>query len=73
MKTSHRMRGVGRQIFAEVVRHAQKTNCSRLDFHVLDWNPARKFYDKMNSVNLTAKEGWQLYRLNRENFEKMLN
>lgn len=73
VKSSHRTHGVGKQMFTHVVQHAQKTNCSRLDFHVLDWNPACKFYEKMSSVNLTAKEGWQLYRLHQENFGEFLN
>lgn len=70
VKPSHRKLGIGKLIFTEVVSHARATNCTRLDFHVLDWNPARQFYEKLNAINLTALEGWQLYRLNNESIQQ---
>lgn len=73
VKSNHRTRGVGRQLFTEVVRHAQNNNCCRVDFHVLNWNPATEFYKKMKATNITEQEGWQLYRLNRNEFANLLN
>ncbi|KOB67779.1 Diamine acetyltransferase 2 [Operophtera brumata] len=36
---------------------------SRLDFHVLEWNPARAFYEARGALNLTQREHWCYYRL----------
>lgn len=36
---------------------------SRLDFHVLAWNPARAFYGGKGAVDLTEQEEWRYYRL----------
>lgn len=74
VKPSYRGSGVGKQLINEVIKRARDTNCDHLDFHVLDWNPAKKFYEKLNAINFTHEEQWQLYRFNRNhihgNFDK---
>lgn len=65
VKETARYRGIGRQIFTEVVKYAKSTDCKRVYFHVLNGNPASKFYVKMKAENLTASEGWQFYYLNK--------
>lgn len=52
---------------------ALREGSSRLDLHVLDWNPARKFYEKMGFTNLTEKEGWMFCRLTKGAMEKLEN
>lgn len=66
VRPSHRGSGAGKQLINEVIKLARDTNCDHLDFHVLNWNPAKQFYEKFNAINLTHEEQWQLYRLNRE-------
>lgn len=42
-----RGRGVGRRLMARLARVAVERGWGRIDFHVLDWNPARGFYEKL--------------------------
>ncbi|KAJ2944074.1 hypothetical protein O0L34_g8412 [Tuta absoluta] len=58
-----RRRGVGQMLFDAVAKEAYSTGCSRLDFHVLEWNDARAFYERKGAVNLTQEERWCYYRL----------
>lgn len=63
VKQQYRGHGIGKQIFNAVVNHGKQVKCKRLDFHVLNWNPAIEFYRRMGAVNLTETEQWQFYRL----------
>lgn len=40
--------------------------CPRLDFSVLNWNPAQEFYKRKGAQDLTAAEGWHRFRMNKE-------
>jgi GNAT superfamily N-acetyltransferase len=42
-----RGRGVGRRLMARLAAVAVGRGWGRIDFHVLDWNPARKFYHRL--------------------------
>ena len=42
-----RSRGVGRRLLARLAKLALERGWARIDFHVLDWNPARGFYRKL--------------------------
>lgn len=46
-----------------IFQEATISGCSRLDFHVLEWNNARVFYEAKGAVNLTSAEQWCYYRL----------
>lgn len=54
-------------------QEANSTGCSRLDFHVLEWNPARTFYENEGAVNMTSSEQWCYYRLSGESLQKYLS
>ncbi|XP_070507915.1 thialysine N-epsilon-acetyltransferase [Chironomus tepperi] len=71
VKPAYRMTGVGKQLFLKNVKFANDQNCSRFDFHVLDWNPAKGFYEKLGAENLTKSEGWEFFRLNKEKMIKL--
>lgn len=58
-----RKHGVGRKLLAAVARRAVERGCKRVDLNVLDWNPARGFYDRVGFVPL---EEWLPYRLTGE-------
>jgi diamine N-acetyltransferase len=62
VRPEYRNLNVGKSLFAEVCKFGITMNCKRLDFHVLDWNPAQTFYQKLGATNLTEAEGWQYYR-----------
>lgn len=66
VRPAHRTHGIGKLLLTKVINHAKETECNRCEFHVLNWNPARRFYEKMRAVDLTTAEGWHYYRLDRE-------
>ena len=59
-----RGRGVGRRLMARLAAIALERGWGRIDFHVLDWNPARGFYRKLGFDHLEewlrygAAKGW---------------
>lgn len=71
VKPKYRMSGVGKKLFIQNVKFANEQNCVRFDFHVLDWNPAKGFYEKLGAENLSKTEGWEFFRLNKEKMEKL--
>ncbi len=42
-----RGQGVGRRLMARLAAIAIERGWGRIDFHVLDWNPARQFYHRL--------------------------
>ena len=52
-------------------QRAFESHCCRLDFAVLNWNPAQDFYKAKGAVNITEEEGWHHYRLDREALAKL--
>lgn len=71
VKPDFRKLGIGKKLFKSNVEFAIKENCSRFDFHVLSWNPAKKFYNSLGASNLSEKEGWEFFRLNRNEMENL--
>lgn len=47
-----RGRGVGRCLMARLAAIAVERGWGRIDFHVLDWNPAREFYHRLAMQHL---------------------
>jgi GNAT superfamily N-acetyltransferase len=61
VRESHRGRGLGRALLAEVRRIAEKRGVGRLEWNVLDWNaPAIAFYERAGA---TIFPEWRLCRL----------
>src|SRR3546814_8303151 len=44
--------GIGRKLMAALARLAAERDCRRLDLSVLEWNPARRFYDRSEERRL---------------------
>jgi len=42
-----RGKGVGKRLMARLAAIAVERGWGRIDFHVLDWNPARQFYERL--------------------------
>ena len=61
--------GIGKALFLECVRLAQERKCGRMEWMVLNWNPARKFYEKMGAYPLSE---WTVYRLDQEAMNKLI-
>jgi GNAT superfamily N-acetyltransferase len=58
-----RKSGVGRRLIADLATLAQERNCRRLELSVLDWNPARGFYERLG---IHPNKGWLPYRVRGE-------
>ena len=52
--------GLGRLLMAAIAKLAVERGYRRIDLSVLEWNPARRFYEKLAMDELTA---WRLYRM----------
>ncbi|XP_061387629.1 thialysine N-epsilon-acetyltransferase [Musca vetustissima] len=71
VKPAYRGIGAGARIFREVAAKAKEYKCKRVDFHVLSWNPASKFYQKLGAIDLTEVEQWHMYRLHEEQLDTL--
>lgn len=69
VKPEFRGKGVGKAMFLHCVKLAKEGNCGRVEWAVLDWNPARKFYEHLGG---SPVEGWHIYRLDADKFEEAL-
>ncbi len=66
VKPEFRGKGIGKAMFFHCVKLAKERNCGRMEWAVLDWNPAREFYEHLGGVRV---DGWHIYRMNEEKFE----
>jgi GNAT superfamily N-acetyltransferase len=57
---SARRHGVGRRLVEDLAALAVERGCARFDLSVLQWNPARRFYETLGFRHL---EEWLPYRL----------
>ncbi|KZC10538.1 Diamine acetyltransferase 2 [Dufourea novaeangliae] len=58
----YRKKHIGSKLLKAIAKEAVDTNCCRLDFSVLEWNPAQHFYKVKGAADLTLEEGWHHYR-----------
>lgn len=60
VKPGFRGIGIGKAILSYMSSLALERNCGRVEWWVLNWNPARKFYD---SIGAKSMDEWVVYRL----------
>lgn len=60
--------GVGRALMAAVARVAQDRGAARVDLAVLDWNPARAFYE---TLGMAHQAEWLPYRMERDAIDRL--
>jgi GNAT superfamily N-acetyltransferase len=63
-----RGRGVGRRLMARLAAIAVERGWGRIDFHVLEWNPARGFYHRLGMGHVG---GWLRYGANEEALRRL--
>jgi GNAT superfamily N-acetyltransferase len=63
-----RRRGVGRALMARLAAIALDRGWGRIDFSVLDWNPARQFYERLGCA---ARGQWLPYRAEGEALRRL--
>ncbi|WP_292389542.1 GNAT family N-acetyltransferase [Methanosarcina sp. UBA5] len=69
VKPEFRGKGVGKAMFLHCVKLAKERNCGRMEWAVLEWNPARKFYEHLGGGPV---DGWNIYRMDEKKFESAL-
>lgn len=60
--------GVGEALMRYLARIALKEKCERMEWTVLDWNPARAFYEDLGAGPMSD---WVLYRIKGKELEKL--
>ena len=66
---SHRGKGVGKALLAQLARIAVDRHCGRLEWAVLDWNvDAIGFYEKLGAK---PNSEWTVYRLTGESLNRL--
>ena len=69
VKPGFRGKGIGKAMFLHCVKLAKERNCGRVEWTVLDWNPAREFYEYFGAGPV---DGWHIYRMGADKFESAL-
>ena len=64
----YRGKRIGTALFKYCARIAKGNKCARMEWSVLKWNPARKFYDHMGAKPINE---WLVYRLTGDALDKM--
>jgi GNAT superfamily N-acetyltransferase len=68
VREAARGHGAGRRLMARLAAIALERGWSRIDFHVLDWNPARGFYRQLGFDHL---EEWLRYGAAKGGLERL--
>ena len=68
VRPEHRGEGLGRRLLVELARIAVARECGRMEWSVLDWNPARDFYFKLGAK---AMDEWTVFRMTPEEFGQL--
>lgn len=63
VKEEARGHGLGQALMASLAAIARARDCPRLDLSVIEWNPTRDFYHRLNMRHLTA---WLPYRMDQD-------
>lgn len=62
---------IGTKLLKAVAKEAVENNCSKLNFMVLKWNPAREFYKILGANDLTSEEQWHFYNFSDTDLKKL--
>ena len=64
----YRGEGVGKALVGHIAKLAVERDCGRIEWWVLNWNPARRFYD---GIGAESMDEWVVYRLTGDNLHKI--
>ena len=70
VEPEHRGAGAGFALMQRLAEIADQRGWTRLDLSVLDWNPARRFYERLG---MTHQSEWLTYRLQRPEIAALAN
>ena len=68
VKPEFRSTGIGKELLKHCATLAKERNCGRMEWWVLEWNPARKFYENLGAK---AMDELIVYRLTGKPLEKL--
>jgi GNAT superfamily N-acetyltransferase len=68
VRAEERGLGIGRALLVRLACIAVERECGRMEWSVLDWNPARDFYFKLGAV---AKDDWTVFRMTPDAFGRL--
>ncbi|KGK97878.1 diamine acetyltransferase [Methanococcoides methylutens] len=66
--SKYRGLGVGEALLKHCAKIAKERDCGTMDWVVLDWNPARKFYEKMGAK---AEDEWVVHTLDAKGIDEL--
>jgi len=71
VKPEFRGKGIGKSLLLQLIKIADKRNCGRVEWAVLDWNqPAIDFYSKLGAESM---DSWKIFRLTSDKIKKINN
>jgi GNAT superfamily N-acetyltransferase len=68
VKPEYRGKGIGRKLLGHIAGLAKERGCGRVEWWVLNWNPARKFYETLGARSM---DEWTVYRLSGRELNKL--
>lgn len=68
VKPEYRGLGMGKGLLSYIAALANERGCGRIEWWVLNWNPARKFYE---SIGARAMNEWIVYRLTGDKIKEL--
>jgi GNAT superfamily N-acetyltransferase len=68
IKPEYRSMGVGKALIKQCAKLALERDCGRMEWWVLNWNPARRFYEQLGAI---AMDEWVTYRLTHDKMKKL--
>ncbi|WP_342305420.1 GNAT family N-acetyltransferase [Methanolobus sp. ZRKC5] len=63
-----RSMGVGKALVLRCGQIAEKRNCGRIEWSMLDWNPAKEFYEHFGAK---VQKEWIIYRLDEQGIKDL--
>lgn len=70
VKEEFRGLGIGKALLSFIADLAIKRDCGRVEWWVLNWNPARDFYE---SIGAKVMDEWTVYRLDGKEMKALAN
>ncbi|NPE30055.1 GNAT family N-acetyltransferase [Methanococcoides sp. SA1] len=67
--SKYRGSGVGEALIKHCAKVAKERDCGTMNWVVIDWNPARKFYEKMGAK---AEEEWVVHTLDAKGIDEIV-
>jgi GNAT superfamily N-acetyltransferase len=68
VRPEYRGKGIGKKLLGKIAQLAEERDCGRVEWWVLNWNPARKFYE---SIGAKSMDEWTVYRLTGDNLKEL--